>query len=92
VRSTTTRKGLGWIHQQARKRALAAMPEGQPCARCGRPMYHAQQLDLDHFPGRMFGGTQEMRLSHARCNRRAGGRIGGRIRPRSRKFRTSRAW
>jgi len=90
--TSTTRKGLGSHHKQARKQALAAMPEGQPCARCGRPMYRTQLLELDHFPGRMYGGPQETRLSHMRCNRRAGARAGNRKRRGRMRLRTSRQW
>ena len=89
---TTTSKGLGWAHQQARIRALRDMPEGQPCARCGRPMYRAQPLELDHFPGRMYGGPQTLRLSHMRCNRRAGASAGNRKRRHRMRLRTSRQW
>lgn len=32
--ASTTARGLGSQHQGARQQALAAMPEGAPCARC----------------------------------------------------------
>jgi hypothetical protein len=37
-------------------------------------MYRAQaaMLDLDDFPGRVYGGPQVKKLSHRACNRRAG--------------------
>lgn len=37
----TTAVGLGWPHQQARQRALAALQDGDPCARC-------QQRGIEH--------------------------------------------
>jgi hypothetical protein len=57
-------------HKTLRKkliRALAQRP-GQPCARCGQPMYVSQLLDLDHTDDR----TGYLGLSHRSCNRRAG--------------------
>jgi hypothetical protein len=92
MRASTTSKGLGWAYQQQRKQLLAAMPEGHPCARCGRPMYRGQPLEADHFPGRMYGGPQTLKLSHMRCNRRAGARAGNRRRARRQRLRTSRPW
>ena len=82
---TTTERGLGCDHQRQRVTALTALRDGDPCARCGRPMWRAdvywvngkprsRTLDLDDFPGRMYGGPQVKRLSHRSCNRRAGQR------------------
>ena len=48
---------------------LAARP-GQPCPRCGLPMYVSQLLDLDHTDDR----TGYLGLSHRACNRRDGQR------------------
>jgi hypothetical protein len=72
VRPTTTQRGLGYGHQRERERLLAQLRDGDPCARCGGPMYRGQYLDLDDFPGRMFGGPQVKLLAHRYCNRRAG--------------------
>ena len=74
VRLTTTQRDLGWDHQLDRKRQLAQLRDGDPCPRCGLPMYRSQKLELDHFPGRVFGGPQVRLLSHEFCNRRAGSR------------------
>jgi hypothetical protein len=90
---TTTQRGLGTSHQQARVRALRTLQDGDPCARCqDRGIYHpmtrdlitwtggtptSRHLDLDDFPGRAIGGPQVKRLSYASCNRKAGGRLGG---------------
>jgi hypothetical protein len=78
---TTTEAGLGWEHQQARKLALAMLRDGIDCCpRCGRPMFRRQTLHLDDFPSRAiarrFGITPVKRLSHAKCNMSAGGRLG----------------
>jgi hypothetical protein len=35
-------------------------------------MFRGQYLDLDDFPGRIFGGPQVKLLAHRSCNRRAG--------------------
>lgn len=43
----THRAGLGWAHQQARQRALAALQDGDPCARCAaRGIEHPMHRDL----------------------------------------------
>jgi hypothetical protein len=57
-------------HKTLRKRLLAqlARSPGQPCARCGLPMWPSQRLDLDHTDDR----SGYLGLSHATCNRRAG--------------------
>ena len=67
---TTTQRGYGWHHQQARAKAIKQMPDGQPCTRCHQPMYRheARLLDLDHTEDR----TAYRGLAHRSCNRRAG--------------------
>lgn len=67
---TTTQRGYGWQHQQARAKAITRMYDGQPCTRCGQPMYRdeARLLDLDHTDDR----TTYRGLAHRSCNRRAG--------------------
>lgn len=93
---TTTERGLGAGHQQARRAALAALRDGDPCARCElQGIYHpmtrglvtwangvpsSRFLDLDDFPGRAYGGPQVKRLSWRRCNRRAGAVLTNKIR------------
>jgi hypothetical protein len=37
-------------------------------------------VDLDDWPGRVFGGPQVKLLAHAHCNRSAGGTLGNRLR------------
>jgi hypothetical protein len=44
-------------------------------------MLAGQPLDLDHVQPRVMGGTGgPVRMVHRRCNRRAGARLGNRIR------------
>lgn len=62
---TTAERGYGAAHQRMRRALLAAFEDGQPCARCGRPMTGDQPLDLDHTDDR----TGYLGLSHRRCNR-----------------------
>ena len=68
--------GIRGDHQKVRRALLRALRDGDPCARCGGPMFVAQAkwLDVDEFPGRMYGGPQLRKLSHRFCNRQAGGR------------------
>ena len=54
-RLTTTRPGLGYAHRAERKRQIAGLRDGTPCPRCGLAMLRGQLLDLDDFPGCMFG-------------------------------------
>jgi hypothetical protein len=73
-------------HKALRKALIARLRDGDPCPRCGRPMYRAQArwLDLGHVIDRARGGTlaDGARLEHRACNRRAGQRLGARMRAR----------
>ncbi|MFI0482222.1 hypothetical protein [Actinomadura sp. 9N215] len=87
----TTARGYGWRHQQARRAALARLSAdpGQPCSRCGAPMFPGQLLDLDHSEDR----AGYLGLAHRRCNRSAGAVKGNARRGRGRaKPITSRDW
>lgn len=87
--------GLGHEHRADRRQELAllAASPSQPCPRCAAPMYatpaEARQaglpptfwhVDLDHYPGRIFGGPQVKRLMHRHCNRSSGATTGNRLR------------
>jgi len=68
-RGTTSQRGYGPAHQRARAEAVAAFEPGQPCARCGQPVWDADDADLGHTDDR----TGYRGLEHAGpCNRRAG--------------------
>lgn len=61
----------GYRHRQRRQQALARLRDGDPCARCGGPMYAGQELHLDHDDD---GSGRYLGLSHKVCNLSAGGR------------------
>jgi hypothetical protein len=76
----TGERGLGYAHQQMRKRLLPKA-YGQPCALCGYLMVQGQRLDLDHVIPRKYGGIGgPVRIVHASCNRSQGARLGNRLR------------
>lgn len=66
-RANTTGRGYGWNHQQARTTAAATFTPGQPCARCGKPLWTLPAADMGHTDDR----TAYRGLEHATCNRRA---------------------
>lgn len=75
----STERGYGGAHKTTRKRYIAAHKPGDPCARCGDPMWDdVRLLDLDHNDER----TGYLGLSHRACNRRT---AGSRPRPRYQK-------
>ncbi len=79
---TTTQRGLGSFHVADKKRLMALHRDGDPCWRCGQPMYKWQQLDRDHVIDRALGGVQGPAvLAHASCNRSAGARLGNQLQP-----------
>jgi hypothetical protein len=92
-----TRKYAG-AHQALRRRLLAELQRcpGQPCHRCGCPMWPAQALHLDHTDD----GTAWLGLAHSRCNEQAAQRktsaiLRARRHPelaRTAAWRPSRAW
>ena len=88
---TTSARGYGQAHQQARARLLAALIPGTPCRRCGHPMYPWQKLDAGH-PDNAPARTRQPpdALEHATCNRAAGGRLRQALARRT--PRTSRIW
>ena len=77
---STTQRGYGSQHQALRSRLLAQWKPGQPCARCGQPMWHRWMLDstgrkvsaidLGHADDR----SRYTGLEHRACNRRDGQR------------------
>lgn len=84
-------------HKALRKALIARLRDGDPCPRCGKPMFRAlaRWLDLGHVIDRARGGTlaDGARLEHRACNRRAGQRLGARMRARQAAARqSSRRW
>lgn len=73
-RRTTTERGYGWTHQQRRTELLDELRDGDPCPRCGEPMYAWQDLEADHirWPLAQYPDALADALSHKPCNRRAG--------------------
>jgi hypothetical protein len=76
-RPTTAQRGYGYRHEQVRRALLARWQPGDPCARCGQPMWYRWMLDrygrrvsaidLGHNDDR----TGWTGLEHRRCNRGA---------------------
>ncbi len=63
-------------HKNERAAAIALMPEGAPCPLCHKAMYKRQALDYDHtIPVALGGINSAKRLTHAKCNRSAGGKL-----------------
>lgn len=87
---STAERGYGPEHQAEARRLKAALRDGDPCCRCGRPMYRWQLavdrndirgIDADHRrKARALGGGLPDALAHRRCNRQAGARLGNRLR------------
>ena len=78
ARPTTSDRGYGTEHQQARAQALRDLRQhpGQPCPFCHEPMYADMALHYDHYPPLALGGGGIRRLAHASCNCRAGQALG----------------
>lgn len=85
-KASSTARGYGAQHEQARRAALDAYRPSQPCHHCGRPLgTDTSRLHLDHAADRRgYRG-----LAHASCNRRDGARRGAR-RANARRHRVSR--
>ena len=76
----TTAHGWGSQHQKTAKAWLALWQPGDPCCRCGQPMWQrwtywpsgkrVSAIHLDHTDDR----TGYLGLSHASCNTAAGNR------------------
>jgi hypothetical protein len=80
---TTTQRGLGAFHVADKKRLLALHRDGDPCWRCGQPMYKSQNLHRGHIIDRALGGADgPAALEHASCNLAAGARLGNQLQPR----------
>lgn len=79
----------GAEHQKIRAGLLARLRPGEPCPRCGRPMYPWQRLHAGHSQDVHFYPTAKAdRLEHESCNTSDGARVGNR----SRQMNPSRKW
>lgn len=65
ARTNTSRRGYGSAHQKKRDELLAKWRPGDPCARCGKPMWDKHTIDLGHTDDR----TGYRGLEHRTCNR-----------------------
>lgn len=65
TRGTTTQRGYGTPHQQLRATLMAQWKPGNPCARCHKPMWNRNTIDLGHTDNR----TGYRGLEHLACNR-----------------------
>ena len=94
-RGTTSERGYDHRHKAAARRLKAELVDGDPCCRCGGPMYRWQLdvgrndmrgLDADHHAqARVLGGDLPDALCHRRCNRSAGATLGNQLRGRARR-------
>ena len=65
IQASSTARGYNYAHQQLRKRLLALWRPGDPCARCGQPMYGPpSMIHLGHTADR----TGYIGLEHRFCN------------------------
>jgi 5-methylcytosine-specific restriction endonuclease McrA len=82
-RGTTAERGLGAPHVADKKRLMALHRDGDPCWRCGKPMFKAQGLHRGHIIDRALGGAEgPAALEHPWCNLQAGARLGNKLQPR----------
>ena len=71
ARGNTTARGYGRRHQAERARRLAAFQPGQPCARCGRPIWTKADAQFGHDDR---DRSRYRGLEHVRCNEATAGR------------------
>src|SRR5215472_7037616 len=95
---STTQRGYGWDHVKERARQIALWQPGQPCTRCGQPIWHLSVMtvtghristvDLAHTPDR----TAYEGLQHRRCNRAEGATRGNLLRNAAKGWASARNW
>ena len=77
----TVARGYGQKHRKLRAILVARFRDGDPCARCGKPMHPpAALLDLGHSDDRKTW----IGLEHRSCNREDGARKARWVKPGSR--------
>ncbi len=74
----------GPAHRARARELKAAMQDGDPCCRCGQPMYRDQLawIHADHYRTPRVHQPDGLpdALSHARCNLRHGAQLGNAMR------------
>ena len=84
-RGSTTARDYGGPHQAEQKRRLARWKPGDPCARCGQPMWQrweyvgGRRVSAMHL-GHTADRTAYTGLEHAHCNLSEGATRGNRMR------------
>jgi hypothetical protein len=78
---TTTQRGYGRAHQKLQAQAIAAWQPGDPCTRCGRPMWQrwtvsrtGKRISAIHLGHDDNDRTRYRGLEHASCNEAAAAR------------------
>ncbi len=68
---TTTEKGLGWRHQQARDALLRRHTDGARCewVLCGRPMYKDRTRNYDYDPSSTNPTSGVLQADHSDMSR-----------------------
>lgn len=80
-----------WMRVTRRVRPLIKATLPAPCVDCQRPVYPADNWHVGHILAAAHGGTNDawnLGPTHARCNTRAGGKIGASISNAKRKKKT----
>lgn len=70
-KTKTTAKGLGWVHQQARRVLMSKHSNGTKCEWCGRPMYDDanRHKNFDHQPGSTNPNSGKLHADHREMSR-----------------------
>jgi hypothetical protein len=96
-RGTTGDRGYGHAHRTERERRLAMWRPGDPCARCGQPMWHLQRWSKGRLIAAIHLGHTADRtgytgLEHDQCNESEAATRGNRMRGRARAWASARRW
>lgn len=84
-RGTTTQRGYGSEHAKRRAALIARWRPGDPCARCGQPMWHLQRWSHGRLIAAIHLGHTADRsgytgLEHDTCNESEAATRGNRMR------------
>lgn len=69
TKQTTTAKGLGWRHQQAREGLLRKHTDGAKCDWCGRSMYRDRTRNHDYNAASTNPDCGKLQADHATMTR-----------------------